>query len=132
MRLLRRNGSGNQTPEDSPFLEPYEADKDVWTAVEKAFMAHHFYRPSIITRGQSGVVWFTSDRILEGKVEGFESFDRVFVGVAASRQVQTRIVGYVRGPSEWALRGRLFGGDLRPEASVMMKEIESALRQQER
>ena len=117
-----------QTPEDSPFLEPYEADKDVTAAVEEVFATHRFYRPFIITRGQSGVVWFTSDRMLEGKREDFNSFDRVFVGVAASGEVRSWMVGYVRGASVWGIRGRLLGGDLRAEATLIAKEVESALR----
>ena len=119
-----------QTPEKSPFLEHYEVAKDVWAAVHKVLAAHRFTRPSIVIRGDGGVIWFTVDRILEGKVEGFESFDRVFVGVAPSGPVQSRMVAYVRGPSDWALRGTLLGGDLRSEAFQVSVEVASALRGQ--
>ncbi len=74
-----------ETPENGPFLEQFEADEHVRAAVLKVLAMHRFSRPCIVIRGQSGAVWFTADR-LEGKVEGFESFDRVFVGVAASGQ----------------------------------------------
>ncbi len=120
-----------ETPENGPFLEQFEADEHVRAAVLKVLAMHRFSKPCIVIRGQSGAVWFTADRLPEGKVEGFESFDRIFVGVAASGQVQGRIVAYVRGPSDWGLRGSLFGGNLRPEAAMMVKEIESALRERQ-
>ncbi len=118
-----------ETPVNGPFLEYFEADEHVYTAVRKIFDEHRFSRPCIMIRGRSGAVWFTADR-LPGIVEGFECFDRVFVEVAASGRVQGRIVAYVRGPSDWGLRGSLFGGDLRPEATVMIKGIELALREE--
>jgi hypothetical protein len=113
-----------QTPENSPFIEPHEADKDVWAAVHKVFAEHRFNRPSIVIRGEGGVTWFTADRILEGKGE---AFDRVFVGITPAAAVQSRMVAYVRGPSDWAIRGRLLGGDLRAEAALVGEEVESAL-----
>ena len=89
-----------ETPENSPFLEHFEADEHVRAAVLKVFAGHRFSRPGIAIRGQNGAVWFTADRLPEDKVEGFDSFDRVFVEVAASDQVQGRIVAYVRGPTD--------------------------------